>query len=181
MTYGTVKSNWQQAQNLINQQTQIIISELVESERKRALAEGARAAAEKVLSEYKDKPNSYTEGWYVKELGRAREARQKLESDLRRAQSFMRLKDQAKIKVERARDIAQRDVKNLRDINTLLRAKAGDTDALRTANEQQAVAWKEAVIKRREVESENKRLREQIARLEDVLRLGREGLKSETW
>lgn len=178
---GTVHETWQQAQNLINQQTAIIVAELVESERKRAALERGRVDAERTLQEYREKPDSYSEGWYVKELGKAREERQKLESDLRRARDFMRLKDQAKIKVERVRDIALRDVKNLREINVLLRDKAQKADDLTTANEQQAIAWKRAVEEKRAVQLENARLKDEVKRLLDVIRLGREGLRKEEW
>jgi hypothetical protein len=178
---GTVSEKWQQAQNLINQQTQIIISELVEKERQLGAAKRATEDAKRALESYKTKPDSYSEGWYVKELGKAREARQKLESDLRRAQGFMKLKDQSKIKVERVRDIALRDVKNLKNINEVLRSKALKSDSLVTANEQQAIAWKRAVEEKRQVQLENARLKDENKRLMEVLRLGREGLKNEQW
>lgn len=175
---GTVQEKWQQAQNLINQQTAIIISELVQAQRAIENERTQSAKAEKTLAEYREKPIAYTEGWYVKELGKARERQYKLESDIRRQQEFMRLKDQAKIKVERVRDIALRDVKDLKSNNELLRSKAQKADDLAVANEQQAIAWKRAVEDKRAVQLENARLKDQIRALEDVLRLGQRGLES---
>jgi len=176
---GTVSEKWQQAQNLINQQTQIIISELVESERKRVSAERGRVHAERALESYKESPDSYSEGWYVKELGKERERRQKLESDLRRAQDFMKLKDQAKIKVERVRDAALRDNVRLREAIGTLRANVQSVDNLKVANEQQAVAWKREVEAKRQVQLENARLKDEVDRLIEVIRLGRKGIEGE--
>jgi hypothetical protein len=178
---GTVKPDWQQAQNLINQQTQIMITELVEKERQLAAAKHATQDANRALESFKNNPDAYSEGWYVKELGKAREARQKLESDLRRAQEFMRLKDQAKIKVERTRDWALRDNERLRTLNAQFSNDASKVKALETANEQQAISWKRQVEEKRQAQLENARLKDENKRLIDVLRLGREGLKNEQW
>jgi len=178
---GTVKTNWQQAQNLIAQQTQIIIAELVEAERQIRLAKLGRENAERALESYKAKPDSYSEGWYVKELGKAREARHKLESDLRRAQGFMKLKDQAKIKVERTRDEAQRKLKEQQDINELLRLRAQKADDLAVLNQRQANAFADQERELRMKDREITRLREENTRLMQVIRLGREGLQKEQW
>lgn len=178
---GTVQEKWQQAQNLINQQTAIIISELVESQRRLQDERRRRESVEKTLKEYKENPIAYTEGWYVKELGKARERTQKLESDLRRQAEFMKLKDQAKIKVEKVRDKALRDVQNLNNIVKVLRTKSIDVEALQTANEKQAIAWKQSQERNERLRAEIRSLREENERLLEVIKLGRDGLRSEQW
>lgn len=178
---GTVQPNWQQAQNLISQQTQIIISELVQANQKVTSAESARAHAERKLKEYQEKPIAYTEGWYVKELGKERERRYRVESDLRRAQGFMKMKDQAKIKVERTRDWALREVSRLTELNEeyLSQALKADDFERMNARHVEAFAGHERMLAAKE--SEVRRLREENARLMEVIRLGREGLQREQW
>ncbi len=178
---GTVQPNWQQAVNLITQQSSILVSELVEAERKRKVAERMQEEAQAALMRYKEQPVAYTEGWYVKELGKERERRQKLESDLRRAHEFMRLKDQAKIKVEKARDEAQRKLKAQISINTLLRTKAQKVDDLTEMNQRQAEAFLGHERMLSQKESEVRRLREENVRLMDIIKLGRRGLDAEMW
>jgi hypothetical protein len=178
---GTVKPNWQQAGDLITQQTHIMLTELADADRRLRAAKRATEDAKRALESYKAKPDSYSEGWYVKELGKERERRQKVESDLRRAQEFMKLKDQAKIKVERVRDFALRDNKRLRALNEQFSEEAGKAKTLAIANEQQAVAWKEAVQEKNKARLEAARLRDEVNRLLDVIKLGREGLKNEQW
>lgn len=181
MGTGTVKPDWQQAQNLISQQVGIMVTDLVDKDRQIAALRRRVEDTERALESYKANPDSYSEGWYVKELGKAREARQEVESNLRRAENFMKLKDRAKIKVELARDAAQRKVSALEDINTLLRVRAQKADELKIMNERQAQAFAGHERMLSEKENEVRRLRQENERLMQVIRLGREGLQREQW
>ena len=181
MGTGTIKPDWQQAQNMISQQVGIMVADLVEKDRQIAALQRRVTDTERALESYKAKPDSYSEGWYVKELGKERERRQEVESNLRRQTEFGKLKDRAKMKVEAARDQAMRDRDSYKNAFTLLRDQAIQVESLEAANEQQAVAWKDQVRKNGILKDENRRLELENKRLMEVLRLGREGLQREQW
>lgn len=181
MGSGTVNPDWQQAQNLISQQVGIMVADLVDKDRQIAALKRRVTDTERALESYKEKPDSYSEGWYVKELGKAREARQELESNLRRQTEFGKLKDRAKIKVERARDEAQRKVSALEDIISLLRVRAQKADELAVMNERQAQAFAGHERMLAGKEDQVRLLRQENERLMQVIRLGREGLQREQW
>src|SRR5690242_9126592 len=64
-----------------------------------------------------------------------------LETTERRLREYMRLKDLAKMKVERQRDEAQRERDALRTTVTLLRGQAQEVESLREMNAMQAKAY----------------------------------------
>lgn len=94
-----------------------------------------------------------------------------LETTERRLREFMRLKDLAKIKVEKQRDTAQRERDALKTTVTLLRGQAQEAESLRQMNSTQASAYQSK-------EQENMALRKQYndvkARLDNVMRFMRE-------
>ena len=91
-----------------------------------------------------------------------------LETTERRLREFMKLKDNAKIKVERTRDVALRRVKSLENMVTVLRSNNLDAENLRAANERQAVAFQD---KERQVVEQQRTIRELRGRLDNVMQI----------
>ena len=102
-----------------------------------------------------------------------------LETTERRLREYMRLKDNAKIKVERTRDAAQRKVKSLEAMVAVLRTKNLDAENLKAANERQAVAFQE---KERQCVEQQRKIRDLQGRLDNVMQIMQnavDGVRSE--
>lgn len=181
-----VNSDWQKAQNLISQQTQILVNELWNLQQGRTVLDSRLKETEAALKEYMDKPHTNSVGWYEKRLSDEAKRRFQAETETRQCKEFMRLKDQSKIKVELQRDAYSRNLE-LANAKVLdLEKKLFESAELRAQNARQA---KEFLELGRKVQSMNKRAQlaeEKVRNLQDILNLGRkawveEWKKSEGW
>ncbi len=179
MSYSGVQSAWQQAQNLINQQVQVLVQQLWEKDQE-------LSRLQRLVAQYKDEntrlvntPDQDTWAWCERRVHEESTKRFEAETLARKRLEFMKLKDRAKIKVEKVRDEALRRVEALEGIVELLRGAHEENRGLRAANQSQAEAFAVLQKDNGKLRKRNAELVEQVEGLQDVIKLGRKGIEAE--
>jgi len=178
-----VSDEWVQAKNLVRQQVEIMVNELEELTRRvnnqRAAIDVLQKERDNAVARLNDLPSMRAQF----ELTQLRAQVHELEQTVDRYSEFMRLKDNAKIKVEGQREHWREkyhDMERVSNIHRDARRIAEEkVRGLEAQNERQAKAFEErgkAILKKdeliRQMSAEN-------GRLIEVIKLGRKGIEGE--
>lgn len=176
---SSVQSAWQQAQNLINQQVQVLVQQLWEKDQKIRNLETYKARADAEIGRLTTTADEGTYSWYEQHVNEERVKRYEAEALARKRLEFMKLKDRAKIKVEITRDRSLRRLERLESEVEELRNVRQNNRALREANQRQAEEFARLQKDNGALMKRNGELLQQVEGLQDVLKLGRRGIEAE--
>lgn len=176
---------WVQAKNLVRQQVEIMVNELEELTRRvgnqRASIDVLQKERDAAVARMNDLP---TMRMQMDNGELKRQVRQLMETN-DKYRDYMRLKDNAKIKVEGQRDywkgLYHAMTEDSKERHKRAQLAEAENVELRAQNARQALAFEErgkTIVKKDEM------IRQQSAelgRLMEVIKLGRKGLEGETW
>jgi hypothetical protein len=142
------------------------LRELYEAQGRQLKMWQKRAEDEKrVRAELEQKPSEYTQGWFEKRETELRERDWALNQEMMKLRTYMRMKDLAKIKVERVRDHLQRE-------NAVLRGAHEERLQLRAQNEKQATAYAALERENRELANAKTQLQWRLNNIMSALQNG---------
>ena len=180
-----MSDEWVKASNLVRQQTQIMVNELTSlTERVTNQARSIdilQRERDDALRRLEATPSMIMEATNRDLRRQLREADEKIEQ----YREYMRLKDNAKIKVEGQRDYHKSRVaeaeRTTRIYKDNVHALTEQIRSLEAQNASQARAFEERGRKLLEKDELIRRTSAENGRLLEVIRLGRAGLEGETW
>jgi len=176
---------WVQAKNLVRQQVEIMVNELESQARRidnqRASIDVLQKERDNAVARMNDLPTMRMQFDNAELKRQVRELTEKNDQ----YREYMRLKDNAKIKVEGQRDFAKDQAQEAKRISRVHadreRFHLSRIAELEALNAKQAEAFAE--LEKRSAKKDEM-IRQQSAengRLLEVIRLGRKGIESETW
>jgi chromosome segregation ATPase len=176
---------WVQAKNLVRQQVEIMVNELEELTRRlnnqRASIDVLQKERDAAVARMNDLPSMRM----TFDNDQLRRQVRELTEQNEQYREYMRLKDNAKIKVEGQREMWRARYHEAAEDAKTRGTRARDAEAqnvqLRAQNERQALAFEERGKKILEKDEMIRQQSAEIGRLIEVIKLGRKGLEGEQW
>lgn len=178
-----MKDEWNVALNTIRQQAAYLVQQCDEEQRKgdtaRKMSDRLRLELDDAKRRNENLPFGVTRASLEDRIQELKRQVRDLENTVSSQREYMRLKDNAKIKVEQQRDAARAVNASLRDAVERSKGNADKVQKLEAQNRAQAQAFRE-LENRFEVEVRRRLDAEKLAKnVQDVLSLGVDGLRAE--
>lgn len=178
-----MKDEWNNALNVIRQQAAYLVQQCDEEQRKgdtaRKASDGLRREVDYMRHRNETLPSGATRASLEDRIQELKRQVRDLENTVSSQREYMKLKDNAKIKVEQQRDATKHANVELRSAVARMKGDADKVQKLETQLRAQAQAFRE-LENRFEVEVRRRLDAEKLAKnVQDVLSLGVDGLRAE--